>query len=62
MAAILEPETFEAWLDPHQDRIDLLGLPCPAADEILDLYLVSGDMYKPGTEGKECIKPKVRPG
>lgn len=54
MPVILDPEDFDAWLDPTAGGEELLK-PCP--DEWLTTYPVSTYVSKARNEGRECIEP-----
>ena len=62
MPVILEPESFDAWLDlKHQDSRSLQHLlrPCPSA--WITCYPVSDYVNKAGNEGARCIEPMAPP-
>jgi putative SOS response-associated peptidase YedK len=58
MPVILEPEVFDLWLDPGEQRVDrlkeLLG---PAGSEALTMYPVSNYVNKATNEGEKCVEP-----
>lgn len=58
MPVILEPEDFNIWLDPQEQKIEhLRNLLHPAAAGILSMYPVSKYVNKAGNEGEKCIEP-----
>jgi putative SOS response-associated peptidase YedK len=57
MPVILEPEDFNLWLDPQENKIERLrDLLHPAAPGILTMYPVSRYVNKAGNEGEKCIE------
>jgi len=63
MPVILEPEDFDLWLDPQEQKIERLrDLLHPAAPGILSMYPVSRYVNKASNEGKECVEPIERKG
>jgi putative SOS response-associated peptidase YedK len=58
MPVILEPEDFDLWLDPGEQRVErlreLLG---PAAPGVLNMVPVSPYVNKATNEGERCIEP-----
>lgn len=57
MPVILEPESYEAWLDPETPLQELMHLLRPAADGWLEAYPVSTTVNSPANEGPGCIEP-----
>lgn len=57
MPVILEPEDFDAWLDPEEHGVERLRkLLQPSAAGILAMYPVSRYVNKAGNEGIKCIE------
>lgn len=55
---LLEPERWEAWLDPTIDDVDLLrGLLVPAAPGRLEAYPVSTDVNSVRNNGPHLVEP-----
>lgn len=58
MPVILDPERFDAWLDPAaEDPARLMRLLTPYPAERMTLYPVSTVVNSPRHEGPECIAP-----
>jgi putative SOS response-associated peptidase YedK len=58
MPAILEPEDFELWLHPGEQRVERLrGLLRPAPSGALSMYPVSDYVNKATHEGERCVEP-----
>jgi putative SOS response-associated peptidase YedK len=58
MPVILEPEDFDLWLDPGEQRVERLrGLLEPVAPGVLAMYTVSPYVNKATNEGEKCIEP-----
>lgn len=63
MPVILEPDTFVLWLDPEEQKGDVLkALLHPADSETLTMYPVSTFVNKSTNEGKRCIEPVKEQG
>ncbi len=62
---ILEPEHYDAWLDPAATASDIAGLMRPPRDELLEMVAVSQLVNKVGNDGPEVQRPfepaKARP-
>lgn len=57
MPAILEPELWDAWLDPsNADRETLNSFLAPAAEGILEAYPVSREVNSPRNNGPSLIE------
>ena len=57
MPVILEPEDFDLWLDPGEQRVDRLrGMLEPAAPGVLGMVPVSAYVNKATNEGERCIE------
>jgi len=57
MPIILEPGTFDLWLDPEEQRVDKLkALLHPADSETLTMNPVSSYVNKTTNEGEKCIE------
>ncbi|MBN2429044.1 MAG: SOS response-associated peptidase [Deltaproteobacteria bacterium] len=57
MPVILEPENFDLWLDPEENRQDKLQvLLKPADDGLLSLRPVSKYVNSPSNEGEKCVE------
>jgi putative SOS response-associated peptidase YedK len=58
MPVILEPEDFNLWLDPQEQKVQRLrNLLHPAPAGILAMYPVSKYVNKAGNEGEKCVEP-----
>jgi putative SOS response-associated peptidase YedK len=57
MPVILEPESFDAWLDPGTKPEALQALLVPAADGVLDMHRVSALVNKPQNNAVQCVEP-----
>ncbi len=69
MPVILEPENFDAWLDPLNGDVDeMLALAKPAADDVLEFFEIStavnrvsndsADIQLPSTSDDDAPEPK----
>lgn len=59
MPVILEPETFERWLDPAVDEAaELADLLVPCDDEALEAYPVSRAVGNPAIDRPGLIEPE----
>lgn len=60
---ILEPDTFVLWMDPEEQKGDVLkALLHPADSETLTMYPVSTFVNKATNEGERCIEPVKEQG
>jgi putative SOS response-associated peptidase YedK len=58
MPVILEPEDFDRWLDPGEQRVERLReLLQPAAPGVLSMHPISPYVNKASNEGERCIEP-----
>jgi putative SOS response-associated peptidase YedK len=58
MPVILEPETYEQWLDPTEQSPDKLnGLLKPYPDSKMTAYAVSKLVNNPKNDSPECVVP-----
>jgi putative SOS response-associated peptidase YedK len=58
MPAILAPEQFDAWLDPHErDASTLAAMLQPYDSEALESLPVGQAVNNPRNQGPECIEP-----
>jgi putative SOS response-associated peptidase YedK len=58
MPVMLPPDAWDAWLDPEQQDLDLLGkLLVPAPSELITFHPVSTEVNNPRTEGEQLIEP-----
>lgn len=58
MPAIVKPEDFEAWLDPHTcDPERLRALLAPYPDHFMEAYAVGRKVNDPANEGPELVEP-----
>ena len=58
MPVILDPDDFDLWLDPQEQKVEKLrDLLHPAAQGVLTMYPVSKYVNKAGNEGEKCIAP-----
>lgn len=62
MPAILLPQGYDAWLDPHNHRAaELLSLLRPYPAEELEGFPVSRWVNRAEYDGPECVRPLRRP-
>lgn len=61
MPVILQPEQFDAWLDPRTDPAALTAMLAPAPDGVLDGYTVSPRVNKPAENDPGLIE-RIEPG
>ncbi|MEJ5254054.1 MAG: SOS response-associated peptidase [Acidimicrobiales bacterium] len=58
MPIILPPSAWDAWLDPNEDDLELLGrLLVPAPASLIELYPVSTDVNNVRNDGRRLIEP-----
>lgn len=58
MPVILEPETFDIWLDVRRyDVDDALALARPAADDVLEMYEISTKVNRASYDALDIIAP-----
>jgi putative SOS response-associated peptidase YedK len=58
MPVILDPGSFDRWLDPNEQRVDVLqALLVPLPDDSLTTYPVSKLVNNPKNQGPQCIEP-----
>lgn len=58
LPAILEPETFDMWLDPDESRAELaFGLLKPPGNEILDFYEIGPAINKVANDAADVQLP-----
>ena len=61
MPVILQPDLFDAWLDPsNNDTEKLSTMLSPCASELMLAYQVSPAINRGTVEGKESIYPLGR--
>jgi putative SOS response-associated peptidase YedK len=61
MPVIIEPDEWDAWLDPGTDMRVIEGLMKPAADGVLEAYAVSSRVNNVKHEGPELLVPLPDP-
>ena len=60
MPVILEPDDYEAWLDPdNQDAARLKKLLIPQTGDRLTEWTVSRMLNNPRNEGPQCAEPNT---
>jgi putative SOS response-associated peptidase YedK len=58
MPVILDPGSFDTWLDPNEQRAEVLqALLAPLPDDSLTTYPVSKLVNNPRNQGPQCIEP-----
>lgn len=58
MPVIIQPESFETWLDPANGNIEVLQqLMEPVADDLLHAWPVSRLVNRPANDDPSCIEP-----
>ncbi|MCT7949933.1 SOS response-associated peptidase [Ancylothrix sp. C2] len=58
MPVILHPKDYDLWLDPDQEKVDVLqGLLQPYSQEEMTAYPVSTIVNKPANDSPECVEP-----
>jgi putative SOS response-associated peptidase YedK len=58
MPVILDPGSFDRWLDPNEQRAEVLqALLVPLPDDSLTTYPVSKLVNNPRNQGPQCIEP-----
>mgnify|MGYP006299080001 CR=1 FL=1 len=58
MPVILEPDAWDAWLDPGMEDAAMLdALLVPASNDVLEIYPVSRAVSSPRNNGPELIEP-----
>jgi len=60
MPVILDPGSFDTWLDPNEQRAEVLqALLAPLPDDSLTTYPVSKLVNNPKNQGPQCIEPAL---
>ena len=60
MPVILDPGSFDRWLDPNEQRAEVLqAMLVPLPDDSLTTYLVSKVVNNPRNQGPQCIEPAL---
>jgi putative SOS response-associated peptidase YedK len=57
MPALIEPENFEAWLDPDETRPPPLNLLRPASEEAIEFFAISPAVNRASNDGPEIQAP-----
>lgn len=58
LPAILEPESFDLWLDPDESRADrAFGLLKPPGNEVLDFYEIGASINKVANDSPDVQSP-----
>jgi putative SOS response-associated peptidase YedK len=58
MPVILDPSGFDRWLDPNEQRAEILqAMLVPLPDDRLTAHPVSKLVNNPRNEGTRCIEP-----
>lgn len=62
MPVVLDPQTWDEWLDPANDDVDDLAallVPCP--DDVLTMHAVTADVGNVRNQGAQLIEPIEAP-
>jgi len=57
MPVVLDRQAYAAWLDPASDPRLLASLLVPYADDVLEVFAVSGLVNDPRNDDRRCIEP-----
>ncbi len=57
MPALIEPENFDAWLDPDETRPPPLNLLKPAADDAIEFFAIGPGVNRAGNDRPEIQAP-----